>query len=221
MRTLGLIGGMSWEASAVYYRLINEDVRERVGGHATPPSVLVTVDFAGIEALQRAGHWQAAGERLAEAARSLQRAGAECVVICTNTMHVVADAVTAAVPGLPLLHIGDATGAAIRAAGLDRVLLLGTRYTMELPFLRDHLRERHGVEADIPRPDDRAALQRIIYEELTLGRVEAASRAQVEQMTAGAEGVILGCTELTLLDLPGAFDTTRLHAAMAVDFALG
>jgi amino-acid racemase len=219
MRTIGLIGGMSWEASIVYYRIINETVRDRLGGHATPPSVMVTVEFGKLEERQRAGDWKAAGAMVADAAVALEGAGAECVVICANTMHIAAGAVRAAVPGLPLLHIGDATGEAVRAAGLSRVLLLGTRYTMELPFLRDHLREHHGVETDVPGDTERAELQRIIYEELTLGRVEPASRDAVRRMCDGADGVILACTELTLLGLDG-FDTTRLHAEAAVSFAL-
>ena len=240
MRTLGLIGGMSWEASLVYYRLINEAGRARLGGHTTIPSVLVTVEFGRMEALQRAGDWEAASAMVVEASEALARAGADCAVICANTMHVAAPQITA----LPVLHIGDATGAAIRAAGHDRALLLGTRYTMEnvggpppaaittthprtgsaaygtpWPFLRDHLRSEHGIETDVPDADDRARLQAIIYEELTRGRVEDASRAAVERMCEGHDAVILGCTELTLFGLEG-FDTTRLHAEAAVSFAL-
>lgn len=240
MRTLGLIGGMSWEASLEYYRLINATVRERRGGHTTVPSVLVTVEFGRMEELQRAGDWDAAGAMIVEASEALARAGAECAVICANTMHVAASRVTA----LPVLHIGDATGAALRAAGHERALLLGTRYTMEMvggpppaaltstepvlgsaasgtpwPFLRDHLREEHGVETDVPDADDRARLQSIIYDELTQGRVEDSSREDVRRMTKGHDAVILGCTELTLFGLPG-FDTTRLHAEAAVSFAL-
>lgn len=219
MKTIGLIGGMSWEASAAYYRIVNETVRERRGGHTTVPSVMVTVPFGELEELQREGEWDAASAMIAAAAVQLERAGADCVVICANTMHVAADAVRAAVPSLPLLHIGDATAAAIRAAGLERVLLLGTRYTMELPFLRDRLRAQ-GVTTDVPEADDRAEVQRIIYDELTQGRVEPASRAVIARLSEGADGVILGCTELTLFGLPG-FDTTRLHAEAAVSFALG
>lgn len=218
MRTIGLVGGMSWEASALYYRLINEVVRERGGGgHTTAPSVMVTVEFARMEEHQRAGEWDAASAMVVDAAQALERAGADCVLICANTMHVAADAVRSAVD-LPLLHIGDATADAVLAAGLSRVTLLGTRYSMELPFLRDHLRAR-GVETDVPGEADRAELQRIIYEELTRGVVEESSGEAVRRMSAGADGVILGCTELTLFGLPG-FDTTRLHAESAVSFAL-
>ncbi len=214
MRTLGLIGGMSWEASLEYYRLINATVREREGGHTTVPSVMVTVEFGRMEELQRAGDWDAAGAMVVEASEALARAGAECAVICANTMHIAAPRVTA----LPVLHIGDSTGSALRAAGHDRALLLGTRYTMELPFLRDHLRSEHGVETDVPDADNRALLQAIIYEELTRGRVVDASRDAVARMCEGHDAVILGCTELTLFGLPG-FDTTRLHAEAAVSFA--
>jgi aspartate racemase len=216
VRTIGLIGGMSWVASGIYYRLINEAVQQELGGHANAPSVMVTVDFARLEALQRAGDWEAASAVVADAAVGLERAGAECVVICANTMHVAAAAVRAAVPDLPLLHIGDATAAAMKAAGEDRAVLLGTRYTMELPFLRDHLREQHGIETDVPGPDERAELQRIIYEELTRDRVEPAAQAFVRGLGGPA---ILGCTELTLLGVPG-FDTTRLHAQAAAAFAM-
>jgi aspartate racemase len=218
MRTIGPIGGMSWEASLVYYRMINEAVRERRGGHTTVPSVMVTVEFGRMEELQRAGDWDAAGAMVADAGRTLERAGAECVLICANTMHVAADAVRAAVPDLPLLHIGDATADAILAAGPERVLLLGTRYTMELPFLRDHLRAR-GIETEVPCPEDRLEVNRIVYEELTRGRVEESARATFRRLSTGYDGVILGCTEFTLLDLDG-FDTTRLHAEAAVSFAL-
>lgn len=215
MRTVGLIGGMSWVASAVYYRMLNEAVQRERGGHANAPSVLVTVDFAELEALQRAGDWDAASAVVARAAAQLERAGADCVVICANTMHVAASAVEAAVPRLPLLHIGDATATAMKADGVERAVLLGTRYTMELPFLRDHLAAQ-GVATDVPDADDRAELQRIIYEELTHDVVSDEARDFVAGLGSPA---ILGCTELTLLDLPG-YDTTRLHAEMAAAFAL-
>lgn len=209
MRTLGLIGGMSWQASAVYYRLLHE-----LAAPATPPSVMVTVPFDELAAHQHAGNWDAAGAMVVDAARRLERAGAECVVICANTMHVAAPRVT----DLPLLHIGDATADAILAAGHRDALLLGTRYTMELPFLRDHLAAR-GVATAVPDEAGRAELQRIVYDELTRGIVTDASRATVERLADGHDAVILGCTELTLFGLPG-FDTTRLHAEAAVSFAL-
>lgn len=214
MRTLGLIGGMSWEASIVYYRLVNELVRERLGGHHNAACVMVDPDFARMEEQQSAGDWDAASATVAEAAERLERAGAECVVICSNTMHVAAPHVT----NLPVLHIGDATADAIKGAGLDHALLLGTRYTMELPFLRDHLAAR-GVTTEVPDEAQRAEVQRIIYTELTRGVVSDASRDAVARIADGHAGVILGCTELTLLGLDG-FDTTRLHAEAAVSFAL-
>jgi aspartate racemase len=229
MRTIGLIGGMSWESSAEYYRLINAEVKARLGGLHSVRSVLLTVDFAEIEAMQQAGRWDEAGLLLAEAARSLERAGADCVVLCTNTMHKVADAITGAV-GIPFIHIADATAAAIRVGGLRRIGLLGTRFTMEEAFYTGRLTERYGLEVLVPEADDRALVNRVIYEELCLGAVRAESRAQYRAIMArlaarGAEGIILGCTEITLLvsaedSAVPLFDTTRLHALAAVDFAL-
>lgn len=229
MRTIGLIGGMSWESSAEYYRLINTAVKERLGGLHSARSVMLSVDFAAIEAMQQEGRWEAAGAMLADAARGLERAGADCLVLCTNTMHKVAGAITAATP-LPFIHIADATAAAIGARGLRRIGLLGTRFTMEEPFYRGRLAEQHGLEVLVPDPDDRAVVNRVIYEELCLGLVREESRAQYRAMMGrleqrGAEGIILGCTEITLLvtqadsALP-LFDTTRLHALAAVEFAL-
>lgn len=229
MRTIGLIGGMSWESSAEYYRLINEAVKERLGGLHSARSLLFTVDFAEVEAMQQEGRWDEAGALLADAARSLERGGADCVVLCTNTMHKVADAITAAT-ALPFIHIADATAAAIRAAGLRRIGLLGTRFTMEESFYCGRLAEQHGLEVLVPDAEDRAVVNRVIYEELCLGVIRAESRAQyrdvIERMIAqGAEGIILGCTEITLLvsqadSAVPLFDTTRLHALAAVDFAL-
>lgn len=229
MRTIGLIGGMSWESSAEYYRMINTAVKERLGGLHSARSLMLSVDFAAIEAMQMAGRWDEAGDALAEAARSLERGGADCVVLCTNTMHKVADAITAAV-GIPLIHIADATAAAIRASGIGRVGLLGTRFTMEEPFYKGRLAERHGLEVLVPAADDRAVVNRVIYEELCLGVVRPDSRAQYRAAMArlverGAEGIILGCTEITLLvdasdSAVPLFDTTRLHALAAVEFAL-
>jgi len=229
MRTIGLIGGMSWESSAEYYRLINEGVKARLGGLHSARSVLLTVDFAEVEAMQQVGRWDEAGLLLAEAARSLERAGADCLVLCTNTMHKVADAITGAVR-IPFIHIADATAAAIRAGGLQRVGLLGTRFTMEEAFYTGRLVARHDLEVLVPEADDRAVVNRVIYEELCLGAVRAESRAQYRAIMArlaarGAEGIILGCTEITLLvsaedSAVPLFDTTRLHALAAVDFAL-
>jgi aspartate racemase len=230
MRYIGLLGGMSWESTAEYYRLLNRGVAERAGGLHSAPLILHSVDFAEIAEMQRAGDWATAGSRLAEAARGLEGAGAQALVLCTNTMHHVAGALEAAV-SIPLLHIVDPTGTALRAAGVRRVGLLGTRFTMELPFWRDRLHQRFGVELVVPEPSDRAEVHRIIYEELCRGRIEDASRAAyvgvIERLRAeGAEAVILGCTEIGLLVRPAdsplpVFDTTVLHAEAAVDFCLG
>jgi aspartate racemase len=229
MRTIGLIGGMSWESSAEYYRLINAAVKERLGGLHSARSLLLTVDFAEIEAMQQQGRWDEAGELLADASHALERGGADCIVLCTNTMHKVAEAITAAT-ALPFIHIADATAAAIRAAGLRCVGLLGTRFTMEERFYRGRLVEQHGLEVLVPEAADRAVINRVIYEELCLGVIREESRAQyravIERLVEqGAEGVILGCTEITLLvsqadSAVPLFDTTRLHALAAVDFAL-
>lgn len=228
MKTLGLIGGMSWESTLPYYRLINEQVRARLGGLHSAKLVLYSVDFAEIEQLQQAGDWVTAGARLADAARALAAAGAEALVLCTNTMHKVAPAIAAAV-NLPLLHIADPTAAAIRAAGLTRVGLLGTRFTMEQDFYVERLRA-HGLEVLLPNAEQREIVHSVIYDELCLGRSEPTSRAAYRAIIAdlacrGAEAVILGCTEISLLIGPDdsplpLFDTTRLHAQAAVDFAL-
>lgn len=203
MKTIGLIGGMSWESSAEYYRMINRYSKALHGGHHNAKSVLVTVDFAEIEALQRAQDWRALGERMADAARRLEAAGADLIVLTTNTMHRVHDAIEAAVT-LPFLHIADPTGNALRAAGVERVALLGTRYTMELPFYAQRLRDRFGLDVLVPDEPARADVHRIIYDELCHGRIDAQSRATYvaiidELARRGAQAVILGCTEITLL----------------------
>ncbi|MGF1425841.1 aspartate/glutamate racemase family protein [Kitasatospora sp. LaBMicrA B282] len=228
MRTIGLIGGMSWESSAEYYRLLNELVRERLGGHHCAPSVMVTVDFAAIEAMQRADDWQEAAGRLAEAAVSLERAGAELVVLCTNTMHRVAGEIAAAI-GIPFVDIIDATAQRIRAAGMHTVGLLGTRFTMEGAFYRARMAE-HGIEVLAPDGPDRTVVHEVIYGELTRGRILESSRREFTRIIAalakeGAEGVVLGCTEIPLLIGPAdtpvpLFDTTRLHVEHAVELAL-
>ncbi|MEU0664543.1 aspartate/glutamate racemase family protein [Streptomyces lavendulocolor] len=228
MKTIGLIGGMSWESSAEYYRLLNELVRERLGGLHSARCILHSVDFAEIERLQVSGEWEQAGEVLAEAGRGLAAAGADLLLICTNTMHKVAGQVQDAVP-VPLLHLGDATADAVRAAGLRTVGLLGTAFTMEQDFYRDRL-AGHGLTVLVPEAEGRAEVHRIIYEELCLGIVDDGSRAVyqrvVDQLVAdGAEGVVLGCTEIELLigqeDSPvPVFPTTRLHAEAAVTAAL-
>ncbi|OKJ99784.1 racemase [Streptomyces sp. CB03234] len=228
MKTIGLIGGMSWESSAEYYRLLNELVRERLGGLHSARCILHSVDFADIERLQASGEWEQAGEVLAEAGRGLAAAGADLLLICTNTMHKVAGQVQDAVP-VPLLHLGDATADAVRAAGLKTVGLLGTAFTMEQDFYRDRL-AGHGLTILVPEAEGRAEVHRIIYEELCLGIVEDDSRATyqrvIDQLVAdGAEGVVLGCTEIELLirqehsPVP-VFPTTRLHAEAAVTAAL-
>ncbi len=227
MRTIGLIGGMSWESSAEYYRLLNEEARRRLGGHHCARSVLLTVDFAEIEALQRAGDWDTAGAILAEAARNLERAGAAMVLLCTNTMHRVAGTIGDGI-GVPFLHIVDSTADRILASGLRTVGLLGTRFTMEMDFYRSRMRER-GVEALVPDEEGRELVHRVIYEELTMNRVEDSSRAAFRRVIAdlarrGAEGVVLGCTEITLLIGPEdspvpVFDSTRIHVQHAFDTA--
>jgi aspartate racemase len=227
-RVIGLLGGMSWESSAEYYRLINELVRDRLGGLHSARCVLASVDFADIETLQVSGQWEAAGQILAHAAQGLEAAGAEMLVICTNTMHRVADQVQDAV-SIPLLHIIDVTADALTAAGLSTVGLLGTAFTMEQTHYRDHL-TRRGLTGLVPPAEDRAEVHRIIYDELCLGIVREESREiyreVIERLAiAGAEGVILGCTEIELLisadDSPiPVFPTTRLHAEAAVNASL-
>lgn len=229
MKTIGLIGGMSWESTVPYYRLINEGVKQRLGGLHSARIILYSVDFAEVEHLQRTGNWQAAGELLAQAAHKLQGAGAEALVLCTNTMHKVADAIESAVQ-IPLLHIADPTAARIRQAGLGKVGLLGTRFTMEQDFYKERLVQRHGLQVLVPSEPDRDAVHRIIYEELCLGLVREASRREYQRVMAnlvvqGAQAIILGCTEISLLVSPDdapvpLFDTTAIHAGSAVDWAL-
>jgi aspartate racemase len=228
MRTLGLLGGMAWPSTAEAYRLLNEQVARRLGGTHSARLLVWSTDFADIEALQAAGRWDAAGQILADAARRLEAAGAEGLLLCTNTMHRVADAITAAVD-IPLLHIADATAQRIRADGHVRVGLLGTRFTMEEAFYRDRL-THHDLQVLTPGADDRTDVHRIIYEELVTGLVTDASRGRyieiVDQLvTAGAQAVIAGCTEIELLlrpeDLPvPLYATTRLHVLAAVDWML-
>jgi len=229
MKTLGLIGGMSWESSAQYYRLINEAVRHRLGGAHSAQLLLWSVDFAGIKQLQHDGRWDVLGDHMLDAARRLQAGGAELLVICTNTMHTLAARIEAQCP-LPLLHIADPTAAAIRQAGLRRVGLLGTAFTMEQAFYRDRLQDRFGLQVLVPEANDRRIVHDIIYQELIAGVVSAHSRQVYAGVIArlvarGAEAIILGCTEIMLLvraeDSPvPLFDTTTLHARAAVDAAL-
>jgi aspartate racemase len=228
MKTIGLIGGMSWESTALYYRQINLAVQQRLGGLHSAKLVLLSVDFHEIEVLQRAGDWAAAGHILAEAARSLEAAGADLLLLCTNTMHIVAPAIQAAV-AIPLLHIADPTAQAIRRVGHTRIGLLGTRFTMEQRFYIDRLRQQ-GLQVLLPASEDRDTVHRIIFEELCLGQVKDDSRLHYRRILAtlveqGAQVIILGCTEITLLvgaadaSVP-LFDTTAIHASAAVELAL-
>jgi len=224
MLTIGMLGGMSWESTVEYYRLANEMVRERLGGVHSARIVLDSVDFADIETLQASGHWERAGEHLASRAIALEAAGADFIVLCTNTMHKVADAIEAAT-SLPVLHIADATAAAILRSGITRVGLLGTAFTMEQDFYRDRI-GGHGIDVVVPAPDDREVAHRVIYDELVQGGINPNSRAAyrqiIERLIAnGAEGIILGCTEIELLVGPEdsavpVFPTTRIHVEAAV-----
>jgi aspartate racemase len=230
MKTLGLIGGMTWHSTVDYYRLINEGVHKRLGGSHSAEIVMLSVDFEPVERMQDRGDWTALGRLMAGAAKTLESAGAEGIVLCTNTMHRLADDIAAAVR-IPLLHIADATAAAVKRAGIGAVGLLGTRYTMELDFYRGRLEKEHGLKVLIPEEPGRTAVHDIIYAELAHGTIrEDSRRAYIEVIEAlkrrGAGGIILGCTEIPLLvkekDSPvPVFDTTALHAAAAVDFALG
>jgi aspartate racemase len=229
MKTIGVIGGMSWESSAEYYRLLNRYAKARLGGHHNARSLMLTVDFARIEADQRAGDWSALAQQMADAARQLERGGADLVMLATNTMHRVYEAIEAAIT-VPFLHIADPTGAALQAAGVERVGLLGTRYTMEQTFYAGRLRERYGLDTLIPDEQGRADVHRIIYDELCYGVIEAASRVVYQDIIKdlaahGAQAVILGCTEITLLikqedSVLPVFDTTALHAQKAVEWAI-
>ncbi|AWN23209.1 aspartate/glutamate racemase [Deinococcus irradiatisoli] len=230
MKLLGIIGGMSWTSTAEYYRRLNEAVARERGGLSSARLLLHSVDFAEIEVLQKSGEWEEAGRQLADVARGLERAGAEGLLIATNTMHKVASQVEAACD-LPLLHIADATGAAIRAAGLRKIGLLATAFTMEQDFYRGRLAQKYGLDVLVPDAPDRAEVHRIIYDQLCRGVVTDGSRDIYRRIMAdlvgrGAEGVILGCTEITLLvnqndsSVP-LFDTTAIHVEAATDFLLG
>ena len=229
MKTIGMIGGMSWESSLEYYRIINEAVKEQLGDLHSAKSLMYSVDFAEIEALQREDRWEEATQAMIEAARAVEAGGADFLIICTNTMHKMADEVQRSI-GIPLLHIADATAEAVKAQGLQRIGLLGTRFTMEQDFYRGRLVEKYGLEVLVPEAADREIVHRVIYDELVLGKIEPASKAEYLRIIAslaqaGAEGIILGCTEIGLLvsqadsNLP-VFDTTRIHAMAAVRYAL-
>jgi len=229
VRTIGLIGGMSWNSSLEYYRIINESIQEKLGGLHSARCILYSVDFGELGKLQREGKWEELAGLMVEAAERLQGAGADCIVICTNTMHKLADDIESSI-NIPLIHIADATGDEIRKSGLSRVALLGTKFTMEEDFYKTRLQQKYGVEVVIPGQRERQAIHDIIYDELCLGVIRQSSAEIVTAVirgliAGGAEGVILGCTELPLLitqesiEVP-VFDTTAIHAQAAVDFGL-
>lgn len=229
MKTIGLIGGMSWESSALYYRLINEETKRRLGGHHNAPSLMVTVDFADVERLQHDGDWEQLAILLAGAAQSLERGGADFVVLCTNTMHKVADSLTRTVR-IPLLHIVDVTAAAIKQSRQKRVGLLATRFTMEEAFYADRMRHQFGIEVIVPSPASRHVVHDVIYQELCHGMIHQKSRERYQKIIGelgsnGAESIILGCTEIELLisqkdSMLPIHASTTIHAHAAVDFAL-
>jgi len=229
VKTIGLIGGMSWESSIEYYRIINETTKTKLGGLHSAKSVMVSVDFAEIESLQHQGKWQESAHILVNAAKSLENAGADFVVLCTNTMHKVADDIQAHT-NIPFLHIADATAQQIKDSGIHKIGLLGTRFTMEEDFYKSRLTQKHGLDVIIPNAQDRETVHRVIYDELVLGEIRQSSKEKymdiIEKLVAdGAEGIILGCTEIGLLihtqdcQVP-LFDTTRIHAMAAVELAL-
>lgn len=229
MKTIGLLGGMSWESTVPYFQILNRVVGHRLGGVHSARIILLSVDFQEIETLQHQGRWDELGKILANEASTLQGAGAEFLVLCTNTMHLVAPAIEEAID-IPLLHIADATAHRVGEAGLSRLGLLGTRFTMEESFYRGRLEDRHGLEVLIPTSSDRDLVHRVIYQELVLGKVLPESREEYQRIVSdlqarGAEGVILGCTEIGLLLKPEdtetpLFDTAAIHAEAAAEFAL-
>lgn len=229
MKTIGLIGGMSWESSIEYYRITNETVREKLGGLHSSKSVMYSVDFAEIETLQHHNRWEEATQLMIEAAQHVQNGGADFVLICTNTMHKMAEDVQKHID-IPILHIADATAEAIKSKGLTKIGLLGTRFTMEEQFYRGRLESKHGLTVLIPNKEDREIIHRVIYDELCLGEVKSSSKGKYaaiidKLIQAGAQGIILGCTEISLLveethsSVP-IFDTTLIHATSAVEYAL-
>ncbi len=229
MKIIGLIGGMSWESSLEYYRIINETVRNRLGGLHSAQSLMYSVDFAEIEILQHQGHWQEATQMMIEAAHRVERGGADFLVICTNTMHKMAEEVQQNI-SIPILHIGDATAERVKAHKLRKVGLLGTKFTMEEDFYKGRLIQKHGLQVIIPTAEDRAIVHRVIYDELVIGNINPTSRAQYQRIIdelvqQGCEGIVLGCTEIGLLvkeadsQVP-LFDTTQIHAIAAVEYAL-
>ncbi len=229
MKTIGLLGGMSWESTVSYYKAINEGVKESLGGLHSASIAMVSVDFEPIEKLQHAGDWRGAAKILCDAAVQIEAAGADCLLICTNTMHKVADDVEQAI-SIPLIHIADATGATLVQQNVAKVGLLGTGFTMDQPFYKERLSNRYDLEVLVPNEQDRSLVHQVIYDELCLGQIHQASRTEYLRIindlsSAGAEAVILGCTEIALLvdqkDTPvPLYDTTRIHAEKAVEFAL-
>ena len=229
MKTIGLIGGMSWESSIEYYRIINETVKAKLGGLHSAKSIMYSVDFADIEILQHQGQWAEAAQMLINAAKNLENSGADFIVLCTNTMHKVADDIQANVK-IPLLHIADATAQLVKDSGIKKIGLLGTRFTMEEEFYKGRLSQKYGLNVNVPNAQEREIVHRVIYDELVIGEIRQHSKEQyigiIEQMVdEGAEGVILGCTEIGLLihkqdsQVP-LFDTTRIHAEAAAEYAL-
>jgi len=229
LKIIGLIGGMSWESSLEYYRIINETVRNRLGGFHSAQSLMYSVDFAEIEILQHQGQWQEATQMMIEAARRVERGGADFLVICTNTMHKMAEEVQKNI-SIPILHIADATAERVKAQKLRKVGLLGTKFTMEEEFYKGRLTKKHGLQVIIPNEEDRAIVHRVIYDELVIGEINPTSRAQYqriidEMIQEGCEGIVLGCTEIGLLVKEAdsrvpLFDTTQIHAIAAVEYAL-
>jgi len=229
MKTIGMIGGMSWESSLEYYRIMNQTVKEKLGGFHSAQCILYSVDFDDVEKLQHQGDWESLTRLMIEAAQRVKKAGADFLVICTNTMHKMADEVQGAVQ-IPLLHIADVTGGAVKANGQSRVGLLGTKFTMEQDFYKGRLKETHGIDVLIPEDTERQVIHDILYNELCLGEIKELSREKFQSIIQnlvkrGAQGVILGCTEIPLIvrqedyEIP-LYDTTALHAKAAVDFAL-
>ena len=229
MKTIGLIGGMSWESSIEYYRIINETTRTKLGGLHSAKSLMYSVDFAEVEILQHQGKWAEAADMLVDAAKRLENGGADFIVLCTNTMHKVAEEIQASVQ-IPLLHIADATAQVVKDSGIRAIGLLGTRFTMEEEFYKGRLSQQYGLQVHIPNAQERDVIHRVIYDELVVGEIKQHSKEQylgiIERMLAqGAEGVILGCTEIGLLiheqdSRVPLFDTTRIHAEAAVEYAL-
>lgn len=229
MKTIGLIGGLSWESSAVYYRIINELIREKIGGTHSAKSIMYSVDFAEFEKLQHEGEWDQLTELMINAGMRLKNGGADFIVICTNTMHKMADTVEQQV-GIPLLHIADAAAQEVKQKGMQKVALLGTKFTMEQDFYKGRLSQKHGIKVIIPDQDEREIIHSIIYRELVLGKILKSSREKYKKIiyrmnSLGAEGIILGCTEIPLLikqedSIIPIFDTTQIHARAAVEYSL-